>query len=51
MVKHNWNDEEIKYLRKGIKQTEQVNEWSWWLMFGAIVIMEIILIGKIISLF
>ena len=50
-MKMKWGNEELKYFRKGIKKEENINETSWWFLFGAIVIMEIILIGKIISLF
>jgi len=52
-MKRAWTDNEMKYLRKGIKEkeTENANEWSWWLLFGAIVVMEVIVIGRIVSLF
>ena len=46
-----WTDDDLRYLRKGIKQTEQAdkaNEWGWWLLFGALVVMEVIVIGKIL---
>ena len=46
-----WTDNELRYLRKGIKQAEEANEWGWWLLFGALVVMEVIVIGKIIGVF
>ena len=49
-----WGDEELRYLRSGIKETKQTedsNEWAWWGIFGALLIMEVIFIVKIISLF
>ena len=49
-----WTDDELKYFRKGIKevkQTEETNENSWWILFGVVVLMEVIVIAKIVSLF
>ena len=53
-MKRQWTDDEIKYFRKGIKevkQTEETNENSWWILFGVVVVMEVIVIAKIVSLF
>ena len=46
MGKMNWSNSE-----KEVKQTEDTNEYSWWLLFGALIVMEVIVIGKIVSLF
>lgn len=47
-----WTDKELKYFRKGInKQTEDTNEYSWWILFGAVIVMEVIIIAKIIGIF
>ena len=49
-----WTDEELRYSGKGIKEVKQAddtNEWSWWILFGALVVMEVIVIAKIVSLF
>ena len=49
-----WTDKELKYFRKGIKevkQTNDANEWSWWILFGAVVFMEVVVIIKIIGMF
>lgn len=53
MTRLKWTDNELKYFRKGIKETkrtEEVNENSWWILFGAVIIMEVIFIGKIIGI-
>ena len=44
-----WTDKEIEYFRKSARQTEQVNEISWWCLFGAVVLMEVIFILKIME--
>jgi len=33
-----------------VKKAEEVNDWSWWALFGAVVIMEAIVILKILEL-
>ena len=52
-MKLQWTDEEMKHLIKeiNVKQTEEANEWGWWILFGALVVMEVIVIAKIVSLF
>lgn len=52
MTRLKWTDEELKYFRKGIKevkQTDDTNEFSWWVLFGAVIIMEVVFIGKIMG--
>ena len=46
-------DEEMKHLIKeiNVKQTEEANEISWWFLFGALVVMEVIFIANIIGVF
>ena len=46
MAKFNWSNSE-----KEVKHIEDTNEYSWWLLFGALIVMEVIVIGKIVSLF
>jgi hypothetical protein len=48
-MKLKWTDEEIKYFSKPVKKAEQCNEWAWWGIFGAMVIMEVMLILKILG--
>ena len=50
-MKRQWTDDEMEYFTKGIKQTEETNENSWWILFGVVVLMEVIVIAKIVSLF
>ena len=50
-MKLRWGKAESKYFSKPIKTAEKQNEWSWWFLFGAVVIMEVIVIGKIVGLF
>jgi len=46
-----WTDDELRYLKKGNKQIEEANEWGWWLLFGALVVMEVVVIAKIVGMF
>jgi len=50
-MKMKWTDADYAYFNKPIKKAEQTNEWSWWVLFGAVVIMEVIVIGKIVGMF
>lgn len=52
-MKQRWTDDELKYFRKGIKevkQTEETNEYGWWLLFGALIVMEVIVIVNIVGI-
>ena len=42
-------DEKIKELSDSVKKAEEINEWGWWALFGAMVIMEVIFILKILG--
>lgn len=42
-------DEKIKGFSSPVKKAEETNEWSWWALFGAVVIMEVIFILKILG--
>jgi len=44
-----WGKEEIKGFSNPVKKAEEVKDWSWWLLFGALVIMEVIFILKIME--
>ncbi len=50
-MKLRWGKTESKYFSKPIKKAEKQNEWSWWGIFIAVVIMEVIVIGKIVGVF
>ena len=43
MAKLKWTNSE-----KEVKQAEDTNEVSWWLLFGALIVMEVIVVGKIL---
>jgi len=44
-----WGEEKLKELSSPVKKTEEVNEWGWWALFGAVVIMEVLFILKIMG--
>ena len=46
-MKLNWGKEELKYFNKPILTAEKQNEWSWWGIFIAMIVMEVIVILKI----
>lgn len=48
-MKLRWGEEEIKGFSNLVKKAEEVNDWSWWALFGAVVIMEVIFILKILG--
>lgn len=39
-MKFGWGD-------KPIKEAEAINDWAWWGLFGAVIIMEVLVILKI----
>ena len=48
-MKLRWTDKELDYFRKSTKQTDDVNELSWWAIFGTVVLMEVIFVLKIVE--
>ena len=42
-------EEKIKGFCSPAKKAEEVNDWSWWALFGVIVVMEVIFILKILG--
>ena len=50
-MKLKWTDKEIDYFRKSAKQTDDDNQWGWWVLFAAVIIMEVIVIAKFIGAF
>lgn len=44
-----WGEEKIKEFSKPVKKAEEANDWAWWGLFGAVIIMEILLILKILG--
>lgn len=45
-MKLKWGNEKIKGFSKPVKKAEVVNDWAWWALFGAVIIMEVIAILK-----
>jgi len=44
------SSETIKFLCDDlVKKAEKVNDWAWWALFGAMVVMEILVILKILG--
>lgn len=41
-----WGEEKIKGFSKPVKKAEEVNDWAWWALFGAVIIMAVIAILK-----
>ena len=44
-----WGEEKLKELSSPVKKAEEVNDWSWWVQFGTIVIMEILFVLKVLG--
>ena len=44
-----WGNESIKGFSKPVKKVEEINDWAWWGLFGAVVIMEILVILKVLG--
>ena len=41
-----WGEEKIKGFNDPVKKAEVTNDWSWWALFGAVIVMEVIVILK-----
>ena len=41
--------EKIKEFSSPVKKAEEVNDWSWWALFGAIIAMEVVFILKVLG--
>ena len=41
-----WGNEKIKGFSSPVKKAEWINDWSWWALFGAVVVMEVLTILK-----
>ena len=38
--------EKIKGFSKPVKKAEEINDWTWWGLFGAVIIMEVLVVLK-----
>jgi len=50
-MKLKWGNTESRYFAKPVKTAEKANEWAWWGIFLAMIVMEVIVIGKIVGIF
>ena len=41
-----WGNEKIKGFSSPVKKAEEINDWSWWALFVAVIIMEVIFVLK-----
>jgi len=41
-----WGNEKIKGFSSPVKKAEAINDWFWWALFGAVILMEVISILK-----
>ena len=48
-MKLRWGEEKIKGFSNPVKKVEEINDWAWWALFGALVIMEVLVILKILG--
>ena len=46
-MKFKWGEERIKGFSSPIKKAEENNDWAWWGLFAATIIMLIIVFKKI----
>jgi hypothetical protein len=44
-----WGEEKIKGFSSPVKKAEEVNDWAWWGLFGAVVIMVALFILKMLG--
>jgi len=44
-----WGNEKIKGFSSPVKKAKENNNWAWWALFGAVVIMEVIFILKMLE--
>jgi len=44
-----WGYEKIKGFSNPVKTVEEVNDWAWWALFAAVIIMEVLVILKILE--
>ena len=44
-----WGEEKIKGFSKPVKKAEEINDWAWWALFGAVIVMGILVILKILG--
>ena len=48
-MKLRWGNEIVKGFSNPVKKAEVVNDWSWWALFAAVIIMEVLFILKMLE--
>lgn len=48
-MKLKWGKERIEGFSNPVEKAEWNNDWSWWALFGAVIIMEVIFILKVMG--
>jgi len=48
-MKFRIGEEKIKGFSRPLKKAEVINDWAWWALFGAVVIMEVLVILKMLG--
>ncbi|GAG58363.1 unnamed protein product [marine sediment metagenome] len=41
--------EEVKGFSNPVKKAERTNDWAWWTLFGAVIVMGVLVILKILG--
>ncbi|MBA7587806.1 hypothetical protein ES708_29848 [subsurface metagenome] len=44
-----WGEEKIKGFSRPVKKAEEVNDWAWWGLFVAAIVMVVIFILKVLG--
>jgi hypothetical protein len=48
-IKLKWGNEELRYFNKPIMKAEQTNDLAWWILFGAVIVMEAMVVLKVLG--
>lgn len=48
-MKSKWGNEKIKGFGSPVKKAEEANDWAWWALFGAVIVMEVLVILKMLG--
>lgn len=41
-----WGYEKIKGFSRPVRKAEAINDWAWWSLFVAVIIMEVLVVLK-----
>ena len=48
-MKLRWGEEKIRGSNKLVKEAEEIKDWAWWALFGAVIIMEVLVVLKMLG--